>query len=100
EHLSAIHECLLSLSIVRLSAAHAQAAVDGNDGAGDEAGGVRAQEGNGRRYLLGRAEAAEWDLAGQFLATRLRQRVSHGRADGARLDDVGRDVPTGQLARH
>src|SRR5690606_10677294 len=80
------------------SAAHAEAAVDGHDGAGDVGGRVAAQEGDDGGDLVGRAEPAHGDGGGQGLAALLGQRVGHGGGDGARLDDVDRDVAGGDLA--
>src|SRR5439155_1507215 len=97
---------LLSLEVSEVSAVsevlatHAQAAVDRQDGAGDEGSRVRAQEGDRRRHLLDGAEAAERDLAGELVAARLGQVVGHSGGDGPRLDDVGGDVARRELARH
>ena len=55
---------------VRPSVPHAEAAVDGDDGAGDVRGGVAGQPGDDAGDLLGRGQPAERDLADDGSALR------------------------------
>ena len=83
---------------VKWSVAHAEAAVDGDHGAGDVGGGVAAQEGDRGGHLGRIGEPPERDGSGQLGPPFLRQGAEHLGVDRARGDGVGGDRAPGQLA--
>src|SRR5690625_4595263 len=80
------------------SVAHAESAVDGDDGPGDVGGGGRGEVLDGADDVGDVPEAAGRDRGAQLVLLRLGQRPGHVGVDEAGGDDVGGDVPRAELA--
>ncbi|CDZ88430.1 conserved hypothetical protein [Rhodococcus ruber] len=83
-----------------VSVAHAEAAVDGDDRAGDVRGVVGREEADDGGDVLGSAETLQRDELLRGVADVVGEFGGHVRLDEAGRDDVGRDRPRAEFAGH